>query len=81
MEMVSWEAADGDGTDEQGWDDLLLEEADDDLESDDEIGLGFRSLEHLSLSNADVRMCLHTKFKNCLESRSPGRSQAQAEPS
>ena len=37
MEMVSGEAADGDGTDEQGWDDLLLEEADDDLESDDEM--------------------------------------------
>jgi len=37
MVMVSGEAADGDGTDEQGWDDLLLEEADDDLESDDEM--------------------------------------------
>jgi hypothetical protein len=37
MEMVSGQAADDDGTDEQGWDDLLLEEADDDLETDDEM--------------------------------------------
>ena len=37
MEMESGKVADGNGTDKQGWDDLLLKEADDNLESDDEM--------------------------------------------
>jgi hypothetical protein len=33
LELESGQAADGDGTDKQGWDDLLLEEAYNDLET------------------------------------------------